>query len=346
MTSRHLRSIVLPTSAAFLFGAASVFAQTPSFVTFDAPNAGTGVGEGTVGASINAHGVIAGYYIDSSDMSHGFVRDATGTITEFDPPNMTQTTVQSINKLGQITGFASTNHGNTQGFLRKVNGNFVHIAVPGSLFTQPWRINDGGVITGLYGDAGSVVHGFTFAAGTYTTFDDPDAALSVGFGTRATAINVGNVVVGYYDDNSTGSPRIFVRDTAGNFGNFDAVPGGSSGVFPVAINLAGQIAGTYYNSDGVSHSFIRDSSGNITTFVVTGATGTRAVDMNDSGIIVGQWTNNVFNTQGFLRSSGGVTTFSAPLPNGGTFPYAINNSGRITGSYYNPSQVGFHGFVR
>jgi hypothetical protein len=347
MTSRQIRSMVLKTSlAAFILCAAALFGQSPSFVSFNAPHAGTGSSQGTIGSCINQHGVIGGYYIDSANAIHGFVRDASGTITEFDPPGITDGFVQSINSLGQITGVGTSNHGTTQGFVRQVNGHFVHVMVPGSQFTQPWRINDNGVITGVYGDSAGVLHGFTFTAGAYATIDDPDATESINEGTLAVAINIGGAITGYYGDDHIGGMRAFVRDGAGNFTNFDAVPGGSLAVFPVAINEEGQIAGSYYNSDGGSHSFIRDALGTITDFDVTGATGTRAVDMNDTGMIVGQWTNGVFTTQGFLRSqTGAVIPFSAPVPNIGTFPFAINNSDRITGSYFDLSGVS-HGFVR
>jgi hypothetical protein len=42
---------------------------------FDAPNAGamSFLLQGTVAASINEGGTIAGYYVDSSDVAHGFV---------------------------------------------------------------------------------------------------------------------------------------------------------------------------------------------------------------------------------------------------------------------------------
>jgi hypothetical protein len=82
--------------------------------------------------------VIAGFYKDSSDVYHGFVRSAAGSITEF-------------NAAGAGTG-------STEG-------------------TQPLSINTDGVITGAYVDSNGVDHGFIRAAdGAITEFDDPDAA--------------------------------------------------------------------------------------------------------------------------------------------------------------------------
>jgi hypothetical protein len=50
-----------------------VRARDGAFTKFDAPDAGTGPGQGTRPESINQAGAIAGYYIDGSNLNHGFV---------------------------------------------------------------------------------------------------------------------------------------------------------------------------------------------------------------------------------------------------------------------------------
>src|SRR5208283_160279 len=70
----------------WLAGAASPSAQAQTFTTFEAPGAGNGANQGTVGYSINTAGDIAGYYIDENDLVHGFVRVKNGTITAFEAP--------------------------------------------------------------------------------------------------------------------------------------------------------------------------------------------------------------------------------------------------------------------
>jgi uncharacterized membrane protein len=70
--------------------------------------------------AINDDGIIAGSYTDQAQAQHGFVREANGMITSFDPPNGRQTTATSINNLGVITG-SFYNDSNSQiaiGFLR------------------------------------------------------------------------------------------------------------------------------------------------------------------------------------------------------------------------------------
>ena len=54
--------------------------------TFDAPGAGTGPGQGTIPYAINLGSTIAGFYLDASNVYHGFLRAAGGTITTFDAP--------------------------------------------------------------------------------------------------------------------------------------------------------------------------------------------------------------------------------------------------------------------
>ena len=99
------------------------FLRSPNgkFATFDAPDAGTGSGQGTgcpsdCSVSLNDWGAITGTYIDANFNYHGYLRTPKGTVATVDPP--------------------------------------------GSVFTSPSGINDSGAITGTYIDANGVYHGF------------------------------------------------------------------------------------------------------------------------------------------------------------------------------------------
>jgi hypothetical protein len=46
------------------------------FVEFDVPGAGTGPGQGPLVYGIAPNGTVAGFYVDSGNMIHGFVREA------------------------------------------------------------------------------------------------------------------------------------------------------------------------------------------------------------------------------------------------------------------------------
>jgi hypothetical protein len=103
------------TSSALCLLAAAVPASAQTY-TFDP----TGSVE-TTPYSINTSGAITGYYLDASNVYHGFVRAANGAITTIDAPR------------------AGTGLG--QG-------------------TVAYSINTSGAITGLYEDASHFVHGF------------------------------------------------------------------------------------------------------------------------------------------------------------------------------------------
>src|ERR1700733_2088069 len=68
-------------------------ANEPRFVTFDAPGAGQGSGQGTgcfaytdCSVIINNWGAITGYYLDANNVFHGFVRSPEGKFTSFEAP--------------------------------------------------------------------------------------------------------------------------------------------------------------------------------------------------------------------------------------------------------------------
>ena len=42
---------------------------------FDVPGAGTGLFQGTTAYNIAPNGAVAGYYVDSNNVFHGFVRE-------------------------------------------------------------------------------------------------------------------------------------------------------------------------------------------------------------------------------------------------------------------------------
>ena len=107
---------------------------------FDAPGAGTGPLQGTFPFSpliINPNGAIAGYYVDSSGVSHGFLRDKNGAITQFDAPGAGTgpgegTFSYAISQTGAITGYYFDSADVSHGFLRDRNGVIAHSDVPDS----------------------------------------------------------------------------------------------------------------------------------------------------------------------------------------------------------------------
>jgi hypothetical protein len=147
-----------------------------TITTFDAPGAGTSENnvyvQGTFALSINDNGVIAGYFVDSCDGYHGFVRAADGTITTLNAPGAGTCT-------SPLTGY--------------------------QLGTKALSINDDGVITGYYIDPNEVYHGFMVSSsGAITTFNAPGAGTTEDTGTYPTSINDNGVIVGDVVGSSVG----------------------------------------------------------------------------------------------------------------------------------------------
>jgi hypothetical protein len=302
-----------------------------TITTFDGPGAGTGAGTiplpgnnpGTYAVAGDACGMVTGYFIDSRNVAHGYLRAADGTLTVFDVPH------------------AGT--GNGQGTFA---GN---MSMSGEL------------IAGNYVDATGMNHGFLRASnGTVTEFDVPAAATGPGLGTMtfwAQCVNpAGAMTGGYYDQN--GAIHGYVRNPDGTIATFDAPGAGTGsglGTFAVGINPAGTIAGLSQDNNGVYHGLLRTADGKITLFDIKGAgtgagQGTQGEGINPSGVVVGYYTDANNLSHGFVRAADGTYTFfdapGAGTGSGqGTFPMTNNPAGSIVG-YYVDNNGAYHGFVR
>jgi hypothetical protein len=313
-----------------------------TFTSFDAPDAGTspepGQTMGTVGIGIDTAGDVVGLYSDKYDALHGFLREAGGTLTEFDDP--------------------SAPTGDT------------------SLGTVALAINDSGQIAGFYiaGVASAVYHGFLrSASGTYTTIDAPGAGTGGSGGRQGTiamAMNASGGVAGFYIDSSYNTHGFIY--SGGSTTSFD-VSGASStagslfgGTIPFSIDAAGDVVGSYTDSSSIRHGFLRTASGTVTSFDAPGANttsvtglvgGTFPTNIDPTGsYITGVYSDSTGLVHGFvyslpLTASAAFTTFSAPNAATsltsfyvtGTIGFAANASGTVVGSYLDSSEVA-HGF--
>jgi hypothetical protein len=110
--------------------------------------------------ALNPAGQVTGSYGDGSGRSKGFLRDAHGTIINFEVPNSTNTIPLSINARGQLTGIYTDATYLYHGFLRESNGTISTFDVPNATYTNPTAICSTGEITGWYVDTSNRVHGF------------------------------------------------------------------------------------------------------------------------------------------------------------------------------------------
>lgn len=363
------------TAVCMLLGALGLgnFANAQNIITYDAPGAGTGPGQGTFGIVINPAKGIEGYYVDSNNVSHGFVRSPLGTITTFDAPGAGTGSGQgtlpfSLSPRGEITGYYTDASGLSHGFARAHDGTFTTFDAPGagiggcspplicSTGTQGASINAKGAIAGQYVDNSGVFHAFLRSpGGTITAFDAPGAGTGSGQGTYITfadGINPeGAISGGYLDSNNVFHG--FLRAPDGAFSTFD--PQGSVLTDTAGIDPEGTTTGFYVDNNGVLHGFVRSPDGTITTFdVPSGGTGsgqgTYPENINSEGDITGQYIDASGVNHGFLRlKSGAITTFDvsgAGTGSGqGTIPISNNPANAISGFYIDASGVA-HGFLR
>jgi hypothetical protein len=234
------------------------------FIILNEPNAGTGAGQGTIAGNVRPEGgEIAGSYVDSKNVSHGFVTAPPyHTFTSFDPKG-------SVNTLIPVAS----------------------------------ALNSEGEVTGTYLDANKVFHGFVRAAnGTITTYNVKGAGTGSGQGTQASSISdLGTAAANYIDSN--GVNHGYARDRSGAITTFDVMAAGTGpgqGTIPEGINLLGEITGQWVDSIGANHGFVMSPLGDIDTFDVPGAgtaanQGTLPATPNVFGVITGQYidSNNV-----------------------------------------------------
>jgi hypothetical protein len=104
---------------------------------------------------VNNNGVVAGGYIDSTGVQHGFVRDrrkpAGQRLTTFDAPGSAGvTTAEGINDAGQVSGLYADESANRHAFMYDVStGTFTTIDPGnGSTAQEAWGINNQGLIVG------------------------------------------------------------------------------------------------------------------------------------------------------------------------------------------------------
>jgi uncharacterized membrane protein len=112
---------------------------------------------------------------------------------------------------------------------------------------------------------------------------------------------------------------------------------GANGLYPVAVNKAGEVTGFFWTNNGDS-AFLRHSDGTIEVFSVFNSTNPFVWDMNEAGEIVGSY--NKADNHAFLRSVDGTIATIDPPSAKWASAYAINSHGTVVGN----SSVG--GYIR
>ena len=241
------------------------------------------------GSWINSSGEVAGSYIGHTTPYQAFIRDTSGNITTFavDAPGILpgdqETAVRGITDSGTVVGFnlipptGGSVNPSTEGFIRDASGNITNVFIPGSSSTQISAANGNGDVAGTFTTTDGLIHGFyRTSSGVVTLFDatNNETVLNV------SAVNNSGVITGFAYGSSAGG-HAFVRDASGNITSFN-VAGSTTNAY--GINSQGDIVGSYSSNPG-TQSFLRDASGNITP-INYGIT-SYAIGINDQGQIIG-----------------------------------------------------------
>lgn len=220
----------------------------------------------TEAQDINKKGKIVGFYLDSGNAVHGFLRNRGGGINRFDAPGAGTasgqgTTPFAIGLDTTVAGYVVGSDGIRHGFLRDYLANFTVFDPPNSVRTTAICLDENHDVGGSFRDSASVIHGFVrLGNGNYTVIDAPGAGTGALQGTNLRQINNKFAMTGSYID-SAGVSHGYFRNSAGKLKSFDA-PGAhmvsGQGTIAQTINDQNQIAGYYYDAAGATHGFIRN----------------------------------------------------------------------------------------
>lgn len=97
--------------------------------------------------TINKSGALAGFFVDSGGVTHGFILD-NGVVQVIDADGSGTTSLEGLNKKGLATLQVTDADGNPHSMTYDSgSGEFTSIEVPdGSTFQQAWQVNDNGLI--------------------------------------------------------------------------------------------------------------------------------------------------------------------------------------------------------
>lgn len=239
----------------------------------------------TIVFGINQHGVIAGAWIDSSSVTHGFFGPLNGTYTSFDyGGSSTGTVPRALDDKGNIVGFATgpNLYVGTE-FLRQADGNIVTFEANGVPMDG---VAQGIVKKGVTSTGDYVINantglrtGYLAGNGTYQT----DVTLNLGeLTTNPRAINWFGTLAGFYlEQNGTTTHGFILKN--GVVQTVDADESGTTAL--EGINKKELASGQVIDSSGNPHAFVYDNkTGVFTTININdGSDEQQAWGINDRG---------------------------------------------------------------
>jgi uncharacterized membrane protein len=225
--------------------------------------------------------------------------DESGSFTEnngiFNPiqfPSDEYAYATAINDQGNLVGLKVDS--NNSGFL-DIGGAFTDLSIPSApslLYTHPNDVNASNAVAGYYDSllgGRNYFQGFLYAAGTYTTINDPNSS-PADYGSVVRGVNdEGDIVGSYYTDNFQGEISFLYKN--GVFTNLQYP--GADYTEASGITDSGEIVGTYTVSNGgPAHGFV-DINGTFSSLQmpVPFIDNTVIQGVNNYGVVAGYYHN-------------------------------------------------------
>jgi uncharacterized membrane protein len=277
-------------ASAFALCGTGIAQDQAALITFDVPNA-----MATYPMKVNNFGEVAGYYVDTNAVFHGFERFSTGDYyAPVNAPHADDTLVLALNdnqRLGVLGGRFLVN-GSIHGFRTKYNPlQFIQYDVPGALSTEIYAINNHGLMAGSFENAN----------GTFGFVDDGGRVIPFqvnGKTTFARSMNNQGDIVGTYGNDVVHAPHAYLRKSGGSV--ITLGPPGAAWTEANSINDPGVVAGTALGSDGSIHGF-KGLPGKLLKFYdYPGAVETHLTGINNAGSLTGYYVDSNGHTHGFL----------------------------------------------
>lgn len=319
---------------------APAIAQPPSlaamytFQTVDYPGAVVSFPLG-----INNNRQIAGTYIDTGGVSHGYVRTA-GTFATIDVPGALMVpgagaSAGGINDRGDVAGLYYGQDGYQHGYIRTIPAGctqdnrdarcapvYTTLDYPGAAQTRtvPFEfgfglgtagvgINNSDSVVGIYATSALYSNGFVWSKGVFTPIDSPQASHLTGNGTKLFTISNNGLIAGdFITQQDLTSPPVshgFVLDTLGRYTPV-YVPGselGGLGTQVNGVNPRKWAVGTFTSPEPALHGLLWIEGQNY-TLDFPGSLYSECHSINDSGLITGAYSDDPAGrvTHGFLAT--------------------------------------------
>jgi uncharacterized membrane protein len=181
-------------------------------------------------------------------------------------------------------------------------------------------------------------YGFIYSRGLFTRVAVPGAT-----NTELLAVNNSGQILGFYEG-PNGAGAFLYSNGVFDFTRYSFPDAAATG-FPMGINDAGQLVGTYYVGPGPNAGYLY-TSGTYTSIIFPGISYTWAFGINDSGDVVGAYYGSpeVCCANGYLYDGSNYTTINVPGASL-TELWGINNNGQVVGDCQMPGDSTFFGLL-